>query len=203
MNDESNALPVIPSIVLSTAHYEQMKQQIESLTREKEELIAECDAARNMYPELCALRTHISTLRKRLEIDRMTVYDIEGGEVVGQREVECEDDDFDTDGIACRDATIALLDDNKKNMVIAMNELSKQSVGIVDENARLRAELDAAKVDVERYRWLRNESIHHDEVGAATHHICGDTSFYWLEGDDLDGAIDTARSRGETGEKIG
>jgi hypothetical protein len=63
-----------------------------------------------------------------------------------------------------RDAILAeveRLTADKQNMVVAMNELSKQSVGIVDENAQLRAtvaaqaaELEKVRKDAERFNWL-------------------------------------------------
>lgn len=96
------------------------------------------------------------------------------------------------------------------------DELRKSAFTIEDygnEMIRLRAELDAAKVNEARYLWLRE----HHKFGSAPYLTIAVIGEHYLDpwsGDDPDKTIDTARSRatsgvdaakliGETGEKIG
>lgn len=61
------------------------------------------------------------------------------------------------------------------------------------ENARLRAELERAKVDAERYRWLRDEAGDEWEV---TLEEPGDKCWLLRTSGWLDEKIDAARGKG-------
>ena len=61
-----------------------------------------------------------------------------------------------------------------------------------DEIARLRAELEAARVDAERYRWLRQSDLD-ENFKPYIHAPENDMEFWALKGEYADAAIDAAR----------
>lgn len=151
MNDESNAFPVIPSIVLSTAHYEQMKQQIESLTREKDMWQRSCEADDLLITELQAER---DTMRAELDAANRFLW--------SERK--------DGAGMRCKEGIYSV--------VMNLDENSGETWRAYYWPRGRNPLLPETKLGIHRYK--------EKAMSACMQH-----------------RIHTARSRGETGEKIG
>jgi seryl-tRNA synthetase len=71
-------------------------------------------------------------------------------------------------------------------MQAQLDALQTEHIAVMDERNQLRRDLEAARVDAERYRWLRDKASYHQRRTTLN-----DT------GEGIDTRIDAARARGE------
>ena len=86
----------------------------------------------------------------------------------------------------------------RKASAEAGNELCDRLDALADEKIALQAELDTAKVDAERYRWLKAQNEFRPDGLASVEIVVsedGSTTETGHQGDELDAAIDAARAK--------